>query len=71
MELIELRKEDINEFKRLMKESFQYGYESIYGNDKNQVLPEKDIDNSLNNSKCHSYKMIANNEIIGGVIVEM
>lgn len=72
MRLNELRNEDINEFKKLMQESFQYGYESNYGKDSNQVLPEKDIDKSLNNPKCHSYEMIDdNNEIVGGVIVEI
>lgn len=72
MKLIELRKEDILKFKRLMQESFQYGYESVYGKDNSQVLPEKDINNSLNNPKCHSYEMIDdNNEIIGGAIVEI
>ena len=55
-----------------MQESFQYGYESVYGKDKSQVLPETDIDKSLSNTKCHSYEMIDdNNEIIVGVIVEI
>ncbi len=72
MKLIRLRDEDIADFKKYMQESFQYGYESVYGKDKEQVLPEKDIDKSLNNPKCHSYEMIDdNNEIIGGVIVEI
>lgn len=72
MKLIRLRDEDIVDFKKYMQESFQYGYESVYGKDNSQVLPEKDIDKSLNNSKCHSYEMIDdNNEIIGGVIVEI
>ena len=30
MKLIKLRDKDINEFKKLMQESFQYGYESVY-----------------------------------------
>ena len=29
MELIKLRDTDINEFKKLMQDSLQYGYESI------------------------------------------
>ena len=69
MELIKLRDKDINEFKRLMQESFQYGYESIYGSDKEQVLPDKDIDENLNNPNSHAFEMIDNNEIVGGVIV--
>ena len=30
MKLIKLRDEDINKFKKYMRESFQYGYESVY-----------------------------------------
>lgn len=30
MKLVELRKENIEEFKKLMQDAFQYGYESIY-----------------------------------------
>lgn len=72
MKIIRLRDEDIVDFKKYMQESFQYGYESVYGKDKTLVLPDKDIDKSLNNAKCHSYEMIDdNNEIIGGVIVEI
>lgn len=72
MKLIRLKEEDIINFKKYMQESFQYGYESVYGIDKSQVLPEKDIDESLNNPKCHSYEMVDdNNEILGGVIVEI
>ena len=69
MELIKLRDKDINEFKKLMQESFQYGYESVYGSDKEQVLPDNDIDENLNNSNSHAYEMIEDDEIIGGVIV--
>ncbi len=49
MELIELRKKDINEFKNLMQDAFQYGYESVHGGDQGQILPDKDIDENLNN----------------------
>ncbi len=67
MKLIRLRDEDIVDFKKYMQESFKYGYESVYGKDSSQVLPEKDIDKSLNNPKCPSYEMTDdNNEIIGG-----
>lgn len=72
MKLIKLKNEDLELFKKYMQESFQYGYESIYGVDKSQVLPEKDIEKSLNNPNCHAYEMIDdNNEILGGTIVEI
>lgn len=69
MELIKLRYKDINEFKKLMQESFQYGYESIYGSGKEQVLPDKDIDENLKDPNSHTYEMIDNDGIVGGVIV--
>ena len=69
MKLVELRKEDLKEFKKLMQDAFQYGYESVYGKDKEQVLPDKDIDNNLKNLNSYAYEMIDNNEIVGGVIV--
>ena len=63
MNLIKLRDKDINVFKRLMQEAFQYGYESIYGKDKEQVLPDKDIDEDLKNHNSHAYEMVDNDEI--------
>ena len=42
MNLIKLKDEDLKEFKKLMQDAFQYGYESVYGNDKEQVLPDKE-----------------------------
>ena len=69
MELIKLRDKDINEFKKLMQESFQYGYESVYGGDKEQVLPDKDIDENLKDPNSYAFEMIDNKRIVGGVIV--
>ena len=52
-----------------MVEAFQSGYESVYGNDKEQVLPDKDIDDNLKKTNSYAYEMIDNDEIVGGVIV--
>lgn len=72
MELIKLKNEDIDLFKKYMQESFQCGYEAVYGERKSQVLPEKDIDRSLNNPKCQAYEMVDDaNKILGGAIVEI
>lgn len=72
MNLIRLKDENQRKFKKYMQESFQYGYESVYGKDKSQILPESDIDKSLNNPKCHAYEMLDDdNEILGGIIVEI
>ena len=64
MKLIELRKEDILKFKRLMQEAFQYGYESVYGKDNSQVLPENLGGNHNINGNYYSLDMIA----AGGLI---
>lgn len=69
MDLIKLKEEDLKEFKKLMKDAFQYGYESIYGKDKEQVLPDKDIEDNLKNPNSYAYEMIDNDELVGGVIV--
>lgn len=69
MKLIKLRNQDIQEFKKLMIESFQYGYESVYGTSKKQILPEIDIDKDLKNKSSYTYEMIEDDKILGGVIV--
>ena len=61
MELIKLRDKDINEFKKLMQESFQYGYETVYGSDKEQVLPDKDIDENLKDTDPLKWVGLMNN----------
>lgn len=70
MELIGLQDEDLSEFKRLLQESFQYGYENVYGKCEELVLPEKDIDECLKKENTHAYVMKNTGIILGGVIVE-
>ena len=69
MKFVELKKEDISKFKKLMQEAFQYGYESIYGKSDEQILPKKDIEDNLKNENSYAYEMIENDDIIGGAIV--
>ena len=72
MKLIELKKEDVVLFKKLMQEAFQYGFESYTKKKEAQVLPEKDIDECLNNPFGHAYEMIDDNgNILGGTIVNI
>ncbi len=72
MNFIELRKEDIDEFKKLMQEAFQYGFESYTKQKEEQVLPEKDIDECLDNPNDHAYEMIdEDGSILGGAIVNI
>ena len=48
MALIKLSDKDLVEFKSLMQESFQLGYEEVFGKSEELILPEKDIDECLN-----------------------
>ena len=67
-----LEKEQTKEFKELMIEAFQYGYESYTKKKEDQVLPECDIDRSLNNENGHAYVMVDDNkQIFGGLIVNI
>lgn len=60
---------DLFQFKLDMQESFQKSFESKYGKIDKIVLPEKDIDSSLNDKGAVAYKAILNNEIVGGAVV--
>lgn len=72
MKLIKLRKKDVIEFKKLMQEAFQYGFESYTKQKEEQVLPEKDIDECLNNPNGHAYEMIDDDDsILGGTIINI
>ncbi|MER2014320.1 MAG: GNAT family N-acetyltransferase [Methanobrevibacter sp.] len=71
MALIKLQEKDSTEFKRLMQESFQLGYEEVIGKCKELILPEKDIDECLNRKNIYAYLLKNNEEILGGAIVEI
>lgn len=53
-----------------MQESFQYGYETIYGKCKKQILPEKDIDKSMTTLGSECFELIGDNgDLLGGAII--
>lgn len=69
--LIKLQNKDLAEFKSLMQESFQYGYEEVYGKCQEQILPEEDIEECLRKENSHAYAMMENERILGGAIIEI
>lgn len=69
VELFPLQSEDIAFFKRDMQEAFQKGAASEYSELDEQVLPEEDIDKSLNKEGAVAYKAVENGQIVGGVVV--
>ena len=56
-------------FKRDIQEAFQKGFEDVYGKTEETILPEKDIEHSLEANGSITYKAIIDGEIVGGAVV--
>ena len=65
----QMEKEDIAQFKIDIQEAFQKGFEEVYGESEGQILPEKDIDQSLNAQGSVAYKAVIDGEMVGGAVV--
>ena len=68
-ELLPMTPEDIPGFKQDIQEAFQKGFEDVYGETEGTILPEKDIDRSLNTAGSVAYKAVVNGETVGGAVV--
>ncbi len=67
--LLTLCPEDLRQYKLDMQEAFQLGAdEGGYPADE-QILPEEDIDRSLNAKGSVAYKAVLDGEMVGGAIV--
>ena len=69
LELILMSENDIAEFKKNVQCAFQKGFEDVFGKCEETILPEKDIDQSLNGKGSVVYKAVLDGETVGGVIV--
>lgn len=69
--LRELISSQLPAFKKEMQESFQKSYEAQYGPDQKLVLPECDIDSSLQNKNAMAYEAVADEQRVGGTIVNI
>ena len=67
--LIKMEEFDKPTFKKDIQEAFQKGFEDVYGPTEGIILPERDIEQSLNTSGAISYKAIVDNEMVGGAVV--
>ena len=56
-ELLPITENDIKQFKTDIQEAFQKGFEDVYGKTDGIILPEKDIDRSLNAEGAVAYKV--------------
>ena len=70
-ELTRLDRADVPEFKREMQRAFQLGYEAEFGPCDKPVLPERDIDLSLNGEGAIAYAAWLSGVMAGGAVVKI
>mgnify|MGYP003297722913 CR=1 FL=1 len=68
-ELFPMSENDIPVFKKDIQEAFQKGFEDVYGKIEEIILPEKDIDRSLDANGAIAYKAVVDGEMVGGAVV--
>lgn len=69
LKLLPLEAEDIKQYKADFQTAFQKGFEKQFGKTEETILPEKDIDQSLDSKGAAVYKAVLDGEIVGGAIV--
>ena len=67
--LLPMAVHDIQMFKKDIQEAFQKGFEDVFGKTEGTILPEQDIDRSLNSKGAAAYKAVVDGELVGGAIV--
>ena len=60
---------DIPLFKKEIQKAFQKGFEEVYGPTEGIILPEADIEQSLNTNGAIGYKALIDNKVVGGAVV--
>lgn len=68
-QLVPIGGNDLQQYKADMQEAFQKGYEEEFGQVKEEILPEEDIDQSLNADGSVAYKALVDGKMVGGAIV--
>ena len=58
IELTLMSESDVVEFKKNIQYEFQKGFEDVFGKCEETILPEKDIDESLNGEGAVAYKAV-------------
>lgn len=67
--LVPVYEEELPDFKKDMQEAFQKGTEQEFRSLDVTILPEEDIDRSLQEEGAAAYKAVADGKIVGGAIV--
>ena len=60
---------ELKQYKADVQEAFQKGFEEQFGETADIIIPEKDIDQSLNAKGSIAYKAVVNGKMVGGAIV--
>lgn len=64
-----IENKDLKKFKFDMQEAFQKGYEDEFGRTCFEILPEKDINESLETNDSIAYKAEIDGNLVGGAII--
>ncbi|MDY0163839.1 MATE family efflux transporter [Desulfobotulus sp.] len=67
--LLPVSQEDLRDYKKDMQEAFQKGAAAEFSDLDEEILPEEDIDRSLNIKGAIAYKAIIDGEMVGGAMV--
>ena len=68
-QLVCIEPKELTQYKSDMQEAFQKGFEDAFGKTAAVILPEKDIDQSLNAEGSVVYKAVVDGEMVGGAVV--
>ena len=68
-QLVCIEPKELTQYKSDMQEAFQKGFEDVFGKTDAVILPEKDIDQSVNAEGSAVYKAVVDGEMVGGAVV--
>ena len=68
-QLVCIEPKELTQYKADMQEAFQKGFEDAFGKTDAVILPEKDIDQSVNAEGSAVYKAVVDGEMVGGAVV--
>lgn len=68
-ELLPVETGELKQYKTDLQEAFQKGFEEQFGKTNEIILPENDIDQSLNSKGAAAYKAVVDGKMAGGAIV--
>lgn len=67
--LLRVEATELKQYKADMQAAFQIGFENYFGKTDAVILPEADIDQSLNAAGSAAYKAVVDGEMVGGAVV--